>query len=153
MPPVPQDYMLVPQEAYASRTSRFAPEPPLTIRQGDNFGIRLDDAFRQNYSQLPDAEAVAAGFMPGKRIALRVNWPGYEPWHYHFTVPASAQKGAIVTEVARQMQRFLDEMRGNTPAADAQDWNIANIQLADLVLLELRHVAQGSRQPVLCKRV
>ncbi|GJE88275.1 hypothetical protein PsYK624_043580 [Phanerochaete sordida] len=152
---IPAGAVLVPQSVYGvgRGAAGFTSPPPIRFGSQGAPGIHLHLALRGDYRELPDAESVVPGTNVGQKIGFRMNWPGYANWFKHFTIPAAAglcKKGPLAREVARQVQDFLQTMSGNIPAPDARNWNVANIRLEDLVLLELRQVSQGSWQAVLC---
>ncbi|GJE92895.1 hypothetical protein PsYK624_090530 [Phanerochaete sordida] len=90
------------------------------------------------------------------RVTLRILWPGYEPWVLRNAIDVGGQQNArtlvhIANQVANRVREFYDNQRavvGTEP-----DWNLSNIPFEDLYLVELRNVARGSWQPVICRRV
>ncbi|KAF7794318.1 hypothetical protein EIP86_005452 [Pleurotus ostreatoroseus] len=85
---------------------------------------------------------------------LPVQWPGYAPWSRQIPTrdfrspPGPITRSKLAKNVAKTVQRFLEEMRLKPMEEDADPrWRVANrITIDALELVGLQHVSMGSWQ-------
>ncbi|KAJ3548012.1 hypothetical protein NM688_g5346 [Phlebia brevispora] len=156
---VPLSGILVPQQVYPAPVA-FQPNPAIRFFNRDGtLGIPLVEAFGQQFGSLIQGDSIPNVTNTSVRVAMRILWPGYEPWsdnvhvydHSAATHPFTLAKLAHAT--AKAVKKFLDNM-GSVPSREPRaDWNVSAVPFASLRLVELRHVSTGSWQPVLTRVV
>ncbi|EKM51894.1 uncharacterized protein PHACADRAFT_199397 [Phanerochaete carnosa HHB-10118-sp] len=148
--------MLVPQAEYTDPATAavFSPQDAIRFECNGSPGIRLDRALNEDFGGMPDANLVVQTTTRSQKICLRINWPGYSFWSNHFNVNLASghrEKGKLAKSVAAQIQLCLTEM-ARVPCT-SNGWEVSNVRLQDLILMEIQHVSRGSWQPVICRRV
>lgn len=146
--------LYIPQSVWVPAAGPRDWERMHTIRftQNGRQGINLGDAYRRNFNGMPDGQVIPCTSTTSQRVAIRINWPGYEPWHKHVNVANNSEhinKARLAYEVAKEVQRFYSEMGHNR--GKERDWRVEVVPFEQLVLIELRHVGTGSWQPVLAR--
>ncbi|KAI0339045.1 hypothetical protein BDW22DRAFT_1487138 [Trametopsis cervina] len=118
-------------------------------------GVKLADALTSNLNHLDRAgELVELGPTMAKKVTLRINWPGYDNWsdtiHLldHGYDANQITRAKLAYEIARKVRTCLQDLATLRSRDATQDWWAARYPIERLVLLELRHVAAGSWQPV-----
>ncbi|KAI0339048.1 hypothetical protein BDW22DRAFT_626402 [Trametopsis cervina] len=149
--------VLIPQ--YPFRTTRtFERFPMISFSENNYPGIRLDRAFNDDLNGLDHPDSTPALTQTAKKVALRINWPGYPEWHdvihafdhRYDANPVTQRRLAYL--VARKIQTCMQDISVHfmqSSAAINLQWRVENFRLEDLVLLQLVHVSPGSWQPVL----
>ncbi|KIP02184.1 hypothetical protein PHLGIDRAFT_122676 [Phlebiopsis gigantea 11061_1 CR5-6] len=125
--------------------------PPVLFKQNGRQGVNLGDAFRCNFNGMLDGHLVPH-LAPGFGVIIRINWPGYEPWHKYIIAIKNNKfidKARIAYEVAKAVHDFYSEMGHGPGTASARDWRPEVVPFEQLVLMELQHVGGNSWQPVL----
>ncbi|KZV72210.1 hypothetical protein PENSPDRAFT_576483 [Peniophora sp. CONT] len=124
-------------------------------------GIALSDALAGKYQQL-DGRDDRLFQQCGPSISIRINWAGcYPSWSRQIPTrdfknpPGPVTRSKVAKNVARSVQRFIDEMNLKTLEEDSDiGWAVGRarngIVLEDLALVRLEHVSKGSWQAHLC---
>ncbi|KAI0092296.1 hypothetical protein BDY19DRAFT_591608 [Irpex rosettiformis] len=146
--------LVIPQDVYpAPQPYDRLPNVQFTMR--GVLGVRLIDALNPAFNGLDNPGYVPRMSVDAKKITLRLKWPGYAEWkevvhvfeHTYNLNPNTTRKIAQV--IAQKVQVFWNDLRYEHYTGVVDGWQLANFPLERLVLLELRHVSQGSWQPVL----
>jgi len=94
-------------------------------------------------------------------ISLRIEWPGYKPWTDQIRTldwrepPNKITRCKLVTEIAKRLDKFLQQCRSTPVDLDANWWRAGvqgGIQLENIVVVGIERVALGSWQPHLMYR-
>ncbi|GBE86470.1 hypothetical protein SCP_0903490 [Sparassis crispa] len=158
------DGPLVPQRTYRPHTQsdrrRYVEEvkleEPIMFFTTDPAvcGIPLCDALTSKFMRLVGRDDLMF-VNRGPSVSIRLMWPGYVPWSRQIptrdfrTPPGPITRSKLAKNVAKTIQRFLDEMQQQRMEEDAdRRWRVGNnhIRLEHLVLVGLQHVSMGSWQ-------
>ncbi|KIP06409.1 hypothetical protein PHLGIDRAFT_462833 [Phlebiopsis gigantea 11061_1 CR5-6] len=88
-----------------------------TIRftqNGRQEGVNLGDAYRRNFNGMLDSQVIPCTSTTSQRVAIRINWPGYEPWHKHVNVANNSEhvnKARLAYEVARRWVTTVEQKK------------------------------------------
>ncbi|KAI0791469.1 hypothetical protein BC629DRAFT_1509756 [Irpex lacteus] len=147
---------VIPQGVFPT-SQTYTPLPNVTFTVSGALGIRLVDALNPAFHGLCDAGVVPRMTKDAKKFILRLKWPGYPAWsevvhaydHTYMANPNTLKKVAQLA--AQKIQMFCHELHRHPydVSSGGDGWQIERHPLETLVLLELRHVSQGSWQPVL----
>ncbi|GJE92940.1 hypothetical protein PsYK624_090990 [Phanerochaete sordida] len=145
--------IVVPQPVYTA-PGQFAQLPTIRFTEGGRPGVRLSNALNKVFQNLAKSNEVPKLSEQAKKITIRINWPGYQPWSYvvhafdHSYEVRPITLAKLAHEVAKTVRLLKNDMA--TSGTVSPDWSLNNVNIEELVLLELRHVSTGSWQPVLC---
>ncbi|KAI0345994.1 hypothetical protein BDW22DRAFT_1353648 [Trametopsis cervina] len=148
---------IVPQQQYTSGSGQFQPRPPIRFYDEGRWGMRLKRAYEMDFRGMPDGAMPAVLNETGTKIAIRILWPGYQPWvqHMHAYDHTNSRqpitKSRLAYDIARLVKLFVNDMSQAQSTEVSRDWWVSNFVFEDLILLELRNVSAGSWQPVLCR--
>ncbi|KZV68965.1 hypothetical protein PENSPDRAFT_581651 [Peniophora sp. CONT] len=124
-------------------------------------GIALSDALAGKYHQL-DGRDDRLFHSSGPSISIRINWAEcYPSWSRQIPTrdfknpPGPVTRSKVARNVARSVQRFIDEMNTRALEEDSDiGWAVGRarngIVLEDLALVRLEHVSKGSWEARLC---
>lgn len=155
--------IVVPQRVYVppTPTPPHLLLPPVRFMVNGRVGVRLTDALNPAFTGLEHRTHTPRMSHTAVRVTLRIWWPGYDQWSVNMPICDNTAATnpfnmlGIARRVATVVQEFYGNMQDVQPNAPDQatfDWRIRNIPFDSLYLAELRHVSQGSWQPVLCFR-
>lgn len=154
--------IVAPQRVYVPPPSQQGGNPLPTIKfdSREHVGIRLEDALQHRTQGLLEPTRTPAMSTTGVRVAMRILWPCYDVWTTNMPIcdhTPNANAFNMVTiahRVASVIRDFYNDMShvAVNPNADGADWGVHRIPFSQLYLVELRHVSQGSWQPVVCFR-
>ncbi|EKM52696.1 uncharacterized protein PHACADRAFT_211913 [Phanerochaete carnosa HHB-10118-sp] len=142
--------MLVPQKVYTQHGATFERRasvifPPETyLHRALARAFANDTRFQQ---RIPTSDFSKLKF------TLRLEWPGYAPWNCNIQGteraghPEPVLLSVLAERVAHAVEKFFAK-NANIPSSE-RDWNVGAIRFEGLSLVELRHVSEGSWQPVL----
>ncbi|KZV68960.1 hypothetical protein PENSPDRAFT_633727 [Peniophora sp. CONT] len=124
-------------------------------------GIGLSDALAGKYQQLDDRDDRLFQ-QSGPSVSIRISWAGcYPSWSRQIPTrdfknpPGPVTRSKVAKNVARSVQRFIDEMNTRALEEDSDiGWAVGRarngIVLEDLALVRLENVSKGSWQAHLC---
>jgi len=160
----PYDGVLVPQKTYRPHTQsdrrRYVEEVDLEqpimfyVQNPVGCGIPLRDALNSKFMRLAGRDDLMF-VNRGPSVSIRLMWPGYAPWSRQIptrdfrTPPGPITRAKLAKNVAKTVQRFIDDMEGRRLEDEAEArWRVGknHIQLDNLVLVGLQHVSMGSWQ-------
>ncbi|PCH44367.1 hypothetical protein WOLCODRAFT_138962 [Wolfiporia cocos MD-104 SS10] len=160
----PHDGTLVPQRTYRPHTQsdrrRYVDEVELEapimfyMQDPEGCGIALRDALNSKFMRLVGRDDLMFGSR-GPSVSIRLMWPGYAPWSRQIPTrdfrspPGPITRSKLAKNVAKTIQRFIDEMTGREMEEDADPrWRVGknHINLDDMILVGLQHVSMGSWQ-------
>ncbi|GJE92898.1 hypothetical protein PsYK624_090560 [Phanerochaete sordida] len=142
--------LVVPQKVYVAN-SHFDRRQPIIFPSG----TYLWKAEASHYVDQPAYRARPTTSARDKlKFTLRLAWHGYKPWNRviqgteRSDAPGPVALGILAKEIADAI-RFFYQMHTEV-ATSEPGWAVTRIPFEKLILLELRHVSDGSWQPVLC---
>jgi len=116
-------------------------------------GIPLRDALRCKYGGLSGRDDP---MFVGSRtsISIRIEWPDHPSWAQQMRTkdwkrkPSPITKAKLATEVAKKVNRFLEDNRGRNHRGSQRDTlSPCHVDFDRLVLVALEHVSLASWQP------
>lgn len=151
----------VPQEQYAIMAAKghFNRHDPIifNLKDSNALGIPIMDALEGEAYRLMGAKDAIIN-LDKTSTSLRILWPGYHSWSKAFPTKTWKKPRTLLTrallakKVAELIKKFYNERCNARVDGSNGEWRIGpdGIHLDDLVLVSLRHVSQGSWQPILC---
>ncbi|KAI0705175.1 hypothetical protein BC835DRAFT_1261400 [Cytidiella melzeri] len=121
---------------------------------GETCGIRCTDALNSRFSGLHGRDDPMFEHR-GPSVSIRLMWPGYAPWSRQIPTrdfrspPQPITRSKLAKNVAKTIQRFVDEMKDKPMEEDADarfKVGPRHIRIEDLELVGLQHVSMGSWQ-------
>lgn len=151
--------VLVPQQVYPQPPGQqdVSLLPSLRFFMNGQPGLHLQTARDVPLHAILDNAAEPCMLSTTNNTAtLRILWPGYDGWQLANGLHAGYQhvqrtRAQVATQVASRIMEFYQDM-ASAPCKDT-DWRLDNSPYDSLYLVELRNVARGSWQPVLCRRI
>ncbi|TCD66622.1 hypothetical protein EIP91_001132 [Steccherinum ochraceum] len=160
--PVPG--VMLPQRTYRPHTQsdrrRYVEEVVLeapimfAMQNPTGFGIPCRDALNSKFMRLTGRDdQMFSG--RGPSVSIRLMWPGYASWSRQIptrdfrTPPGPITRAKLAKNVAKTVQRFLDDMADRALEEDADPrWKVGrgSITIDDLEIVGLQHVSMGSWQ-------
>ncbi|KAI0799806.1 hypothetical protein BC629DRAFT_1591953 [Irpex lacteus] len=127
-----------------------------TFSTEGKFGVNLQEAL-DGSAEVTSRFLEASEDDGGVGMALHILWPGclpcYMPMPGDFESEGLVDLVVIARAVAENVEVFIRDSPRITDLALYQPWNIANVQLKDLTLLQLKKVSNANGwQPVLALR-
>ncbi|GJE92914.1 hypothetical protein PsYK624_090730 [Phanerochaete sordida] len=142
--------IVVPQKGYVANSHFDKREPVIFPR-----GTYLWRAEARHYVDHPAYRPrVTTSACDKLKFTLRLAWSGYKPWGRviqgteRSDTPGPITLGMLAKRVADAIRSFY-QIHAEV-ATSEPDWAVTRIPFEKLILLELRHVSDGSWQPVLC---
>ncbi|KAF8269819.1 hypothetical protein EI94DRAFT_1798812 [Lactarius quietus] len=155
---------MVPQKRYKPHTSsdrrRYVDEVNLEpsihfyMQKPDEAGIPLKDAMHGRFARLHSRDEPMFQER-GPSISVRINWPGYQTWSRQIPTrdfpnpPGPITRAKLAKNVAKSVAHFIAEHKDRQMEEDGDiAWLVGpgKIDVFDLVLVRLDHVAKGSWQ-------
>ncbi|PIL27733.1 hypothetical protein GSI_10886 [Ganoderma sinense ZZ0214-1] len=117
-------------------------------------GFSLSNAYKREYRDLSDADFPAwpASIPVAAKLAIVFCFPGSPRYHRQVHIRRTDSgvltRGKLATIVAREVQRFLGQVRraGNQDPLGRCGVHLA---LENFVLVDVQHVSKGSLQPTI----
>ncbi|KAJ3559026.1 hypothetical protein NM688_g588 [Phlebia brevispora] len=147
---------LIPQRLYVARHQAPADIRRIEYKCAGVTGVRLG-ATGHGLGELDDAFERTSFESFKKKIHYRLEWPGYKPFKYAKNVRGKdgpITRTVVVQQIVEMIQQFIEDNASRAPDASAAQWRVGPgaITLADLVLVGVDIVSQGSVQPRLAIR-
>ncbi|KAI6149758.1 hypothetical protein BKA82DRAFT_4353839 [Pisolithus tinctorius] len=159
--------IFIPQKIYRAYTEadqrHYVTEcelrPIIYFLSGNPFehGVALDNTIKSKHQHLQDKDdPMFVGCGPS--VSIRIKWPGYRPWARQIptndfkTPKRPITRAKLAKNLANYVKHFID-WAANQPMETNTDhrWKVGprHIEVEDLILVFLHHVAIGSWQPQL----
>jgi hypothetical protein len=124
----------------------------ITFEMFGQCGMPLKSALHRQYKGLSGRDDP---MFVGSRssISIRLEWLDCPPWTQQMRTkdwkrkPSPITKAKLATEVAKKLDRFLQEVRPNHWCSEGGTLSPLQVDVNRLVLVALQHVSMGSWQP------
>ncbi|KIP06375.1 hypothetical protein PHLGIDRAFT_128297, partial [Phlebiopsis gigantea 11061_1 CR5-6] len=134
--------IIVPQHVF-NPSLRLPPKEPVRFVCNGKLGIRLSDALNARYAGLQNNTQQRALMPDGAPVfTFTIHWPGYSVWQQSGNSPQmqALSISQIANTTAKLTALFLRKTAESGAKSTEPNWEIANIAIESLFLLELRNV-------------
>ncbi|EKM52681.1 uncharacterized protein PHACADRAFT_211903 [Phanerochaete carnosa HHB-10118-sp] len=146
--------ILVPQKIYNNHGATFERRASVIFPPGTSLRRALARAFANDTRF---QQRISTSDPSKLKFTLRLEWPGYAPWNCNIqgTERAGHSEPVLLSVLAERVAHAVEKFLAKSVQQNADippskpGWNVDAIRFEGLSLVELRHVSEGSWQPVL----